>query len=234
MTMRFLKTIAFHGSLLGILLYSLSSLASNSHSVLHSQLTRAAPNLNPQVLQKALYATDCAVASGIRRPSRLAVIDYSLPSNEKRLWILDLEDGELLLRAWVAHGKNSGEVTATSFSNQMESHQSSLGLFQANESYRGKHGYSLRLDGLEPGFNDQARPRAIVMHGADYADPAWIKTYGRLGRSFGCPAVSRQVIREVVDTLKDGQLVFTYYPDQEWLAGSDFLNCNAVSAQASR
>ncbi len=211
------------------LLFSLpatSSIAAVSANALFNGLSRSAPELNPQVLRYALDATSCAVSDGMAYPQRLAVIDFSLPSSEQRLWIFDLQQGTLLMRDLVAHGKNSGGLEATAFSNILGSHQSSIGLFRAAESYRGKHGYSLRLDGLEPGFNDLARQRAIVIHGADYVDPSWIDTYGRIGRSFGCPAVRQEVIKRVVDNLKGGQLVFTYYPDKEWLSTSGLLNCN--------
>src|SRR5690606_3163578 len=106
------------------------------------------------------------------------------------------------------------------------SHTSSIGLFRASESYRGKHGYSLRLDGLEPGVNDKARERAIVIHGADYVGDDWIENHGRIGRSHGCPAVRQEIVQEVVDTLKGGQLVFKYYPDQNWLQTSQYLHCD--------
>lgn len=198
-----------------------------SPTKLYSQLSAAAPNLNPAVLQKALAASSCAVAHGVASPERLAVIDFSLPSSERRLWLFDLAQGNVILRDLVAHGKNSGMETATSFSNNNGSYQSSIGLFRASESYRGRHGYSLRLDGLEPGVNDLARERAIVIHGADYVDPSWVAEYGRIGRSHGCPAVSQGAIREVVDSLKGGQLVFSYYPDPQWLSSSTFLNCDA-------
>ena len=148
------------------------------------------------------------------------------PSSQERLWIFDLEKGELLLRDLVAHGKNSGNFESTAFSNTEGSHQSSIGLFQARESYYGRHGYSLRLDGLEPGINDLARQRAIVIHGADYVNEDWVSKYGRIGRSHGCPAVDNQIVKRVVDNLKGGQLVFKYYPDQEWLHSSGFLKCD--------
>ncbi len=215
-----------------VLLPSSNTLAVSFDEQLVNQMARSAPNLNRQVLIQALNATECAVSSGVDKPERLAIIDFTLPSHEQRLWIFELAEGRLIMREWVAHGKNSGGNRATSFSNILESNQSSIGLFQANESYRGKHGYSLRLDGLEPGINDQARERAIVIHGADYVDPSWIQAYGRLGRSFGCPAVSREVIHQVVDSLKGGQLVFTYYPDQHWLNSSGFLNCDQPTVTA--
>lgn len=192
---------------------------------LFSALSSSAPGLNPRVLKYALDASECAVRNGVKPPRRLAVIDFSLPSSEQRLWIFDLEKRALVMRDLVAHGRNSGGLESTRFSNVEGSYQSSIGLFRAAESYRGKHGYSLRLDGLEPGFNDLARQRAIVIHGADYVDPSWVDTYGRIGRSLGCPAVRQEVTDQVVDSLKGGQLVFKYYPDEDWLAGSGLLNC---------
>lgn len=208
-------------------LFSSVSVAERFDVHLYEKLSQVAPKINQNVLQKALIASECAVTNGVTIPDRLAVIDFSLPSSEQRLWLFDLDSGELVLRDRVAHGKNSGMVSATAFSNIEGSHQSSIGLFRASESYRGRHGYSLRLDGLEPGFNDLARQRAIVIHGADYVADSWVEAHGRIGRSHGCPAVSQGNIREVVDSLKGGQLVFTYYPDQEWLSSSAFLNCNA-------
>jgi hypothetical protein len=206
-----------------------ASHASNYLS-LSDRLSQNAPQLNKSVLTSALQATQCAVTSGIDAPKRLAVIDFSLPSDKKRLWVFDLDKGSLLLNDLVAHGKNTGNRISQHFSNKVGSHQSSIGLFQANESYNGKHGYSLRLDGLEPGVNDRARDRAIVIHAADYVDPQWIETQGRIGRSHGCPAVRKGVVKEVVDNLKGGQLLFTYYPDQKWLSSSSYLNCNQSTA----
>ncbi|MDV2077881.1 murein L,D-transpeptidase catalytic domain family protein [Marinobacter xestospongiae] len=225
-------TVTRHAPLLNclfaVLAFSLPlrSLADPAPSALYHQLVKAAPALDEQVLGKALMATQCAVRHGVSEARRLAVIDYSLPSSEPRLWLFDLDEGRLVLRDRVAHGKNSGLAAATEFSNIEGSHQSSIGLFRASESYRGRHGYSLRLDGLEPGINDQARQRAIVIHGADYVAQSWVEDYGRIGRSLGCPAVSQGMIREVVDNLKGGQLVFSYYPDAQWLAASEFLNCD--------
>jgi hypothetical protein len=199
-----------------------------------SKLASSAPDLDRKVLDSALQATDCAVNHGMALPDRLAVIDFSLPSDQKRLWIFDLESGALLLNDWVAHGKNSGDGMARTFSNTVGSLQSSLGLFRGEETYDGKHGYSLRLDGLEPGVNDNARDRAIVIHGADYVDRELISKYGRIGRSFGCPAVRQGVAKMVVDNLKDGQLVFSYFPDQDWLKNSSLLNCDQKVASTGR
>ena len=195
-------------------------------------LSRVAPSLDQQVLTHAVAAMQCAVNNGATPAQRLAVIDFSRPSSERRLWIFDLRQRRLLLKDFVAHGSKSGENLATRFSNVEGSHQSSLGLFRTAESYRGKHGYSLRMDGLEPGVNDLARERAIVIHPADYVNPAWIETQGRIGRSQGCPAVRPEVARMVVDSLKGGQFMFSWYPDQQWLQSSAYPNCKPARVAA--
>ena len=208
-----------------LLLPSAVQAANSSYQPLVSSLSDAAPALDRQVLTHAVAAMQCAVNNGAHPADRLAVIDFSLPSSERRLWIFDLRSGRLLLEDFVAHGQKSGENRATQFSNVVGSHQSSIGLFRTAESYRGKHGYSLRMDGLEPGINDRARERAIVIHPADYVNPDWIATQGRIGRSQGCPAVRPEVARMVVDSLKGGQFMFSWYPDQDWLQTSAYLNC---------
>lgn len=193
-----------------------------------------APGLDPNVLQLALQAQDCAATRGAAKlPARLAVIDYSIPSTERRMWIFDLTSAKLLFAEHVAHGKHSGENMTTHFSNREGSLQSSLGLFTAGETYNGENGYSLRMDGLEPGVNDRARERLLVMHGADYVDPEQARRQGRLGRSWGCPAIRRAVAHELIDSLKDGQMVFAYYPDLDWLGSSRFLQCGASASAAS-
>ncbi|RON03418.1 hypothetical protein BK659_23205 [Pseudomonas brassicacearum] len=199
--------------------------ASTHNQALYNSLAQVAPELNPQALQSALSAMQCAINNGARQAERLAVIDYSQPSTARRLWIFDLRKKSLVLRDLVAHGQKSGENFATQFSNRVGSYQSSLGLFRTQESYQGSHGYSLRMDGLEPGFNDRARDRDIVIHAADYVSPLWSERQGRIGRSLGCPAVRPQVARQVIDTLKDGQFMFSWYPDQRWLKSSAYLNC---------
>lgn len=197
---------------------------------LYGSLSTAAPELNPQALQRALAAMTCAIHHGSEPASRLAVIDFSLPSSQPRLWLFDLDNPALILRELVAHGQGSGDNHATAFSNIEGSHQSSLGLFRTQESYVGQHGYSLRLDGLEAGINDQARRRAIVIHGADYVDASWIARQGRIGRSQGCPAVPQHAVRTVVDNLKGGQFLFAYYPDEHWIQTSAYLNCASAGA----
>jgi hypothetical protein len=180
--------------------------------------------IDTDVFDLALGAASCAVKSGaVERPRTLTVIDYSKPSSQKRLWVYDLSTHELIYEELVAHGQGSGANVATEFSNTPDSHQTSLGLFVTEETYVGRNGYSLRLDGLDKGMNDRARERAIVMHGAPYVSPAFVKSNGRLGRSHGCPAVSDVVARELIDRVKGGGLVFAYYPDAEWLKTSRYL-----------
>ena len=181
------------------------------------------------VFDLALGAAGCAVRSGaVTTPRTLTVIDYSQPSTEKRLWVYDLATRELLYKERVAHGQGSGANVPTKFSNDNDSHQTSLGLFVTETTYVGRNGYSLRLDGLDTGVNDRARERAIVMHGAPYVSDAFVKATGRLGRSWGCPAVSERVARELIDRVKGGGLVFAYYPDAGWLKTSKYLGgCRA-------
>lgn len=200
---------------------------------LADSLKQSAPSLSTNVLNTALSAMQCALNHGAEPAKRLAVIDFSLPSSNKRLWIFDLDSKKLVLHDFVAHGNRSGDNFATRFSNTNGSHQSSIGLFRTAESYQGKHGYSLRMDGLEPGINDRARERAIVIHPADYVNPAWIKTQGRIGRSQGCPAVRPEIARTVIDKLKGGQFMFSWYPDQQWLQSSIYLNCRTPQVASS-
>ena len=182
------------------------------------------PGLSPKVLALALTAADRAVAQmKVGKPELLTVIDYSLPSTEPRLWVLDRASGKVLWHELVAHGKGTGENYAKAFSNREGSRQSSLGLFLTEETYQGGNGYSLRLRGLEQGFNHAARERSIVMHGAPYVSQEFIRAHGRLGRSWGCPALRPEVHRQVIDKIKGGSLLFVYYPSADWLDSSDFL-----------
>jgi hypothetical protein len=150
----------------------------------------------------------------------VSIIDFSKPSIEKRLFILDLKNQKLLHHTYVAHGKNTGANVATSFSNRKGSNQSSLGLYRTGESYQGKHGYSLRLDGLEKGFNDNARSRAVVIHSAWYVSEDFINKHGRLGRSFGCPALPVDVSKEIIDLIKGGSCLYIYADDTNYLENS--------------
>jgi len=150
----------------------------------------------------------------------VTIIDFSKPSTEKRLLILDLEKQKILYHTYVAHGKNTGQNMATKFSNNKGSNQSSLGLFRTAESYQGKHGYSLRLDGLEKGFNDNARSRAVVIHSASYVSESFIQKHGRLGRSWGCPALPVELSKEIIDLIKEGSCLYIYANDSDYLENS--------------
>ncbi len=186
------------------------------------------------VLDRALRAYTCARAQGTIARPLLTVIDYSLPSTQKRLWVIDLVRRRVLFHELVAHGINSGDTYASAFSNRINSRQSSLGLFRTEETYYGRHGLSLRLAGLEPGYNDRARERAIVMHGASYVSAAHVSTFGSLGRSWGCPALPEGVHQRVIEHIRGGSALFAYYPDPDWLTSSRYLNCDVryVTADA--
>jgi len=194
-------------------------------------LTDALRKVAPSIDADAMH---CATAHGMSPSQRLAVIDYSKPSTEPRLWVFDLQQRKLLYRELVAHGRNSGDNYAHAFSNTEGSLQSSLGLFRTLDTYNGNNGYSLRMDGLEAGFNDKALDRAIVMHGAPYVNADLAHKQGRVGRSWGCPAVRSGIARQMIDTLKGGQFVFSYYPDPHWLAASRYLHCDADKLALNR
>ena len=189
-------------------------------------LERIAGAPRPEVLDLALRAYECGRETGEVDGPLLTLIDYSLPSTERRLWVIDVPHRRVLFHELVAHGENSGGKWATTFSNRLGSRQSSLGLFRTEDTYVGGHGVALRLEGLEPGINDRAMERRIVMHGADYVDPRVVRSQGRLGRSWGCPALPRPVSRRVIERIKGGSAVFAYYPDRRWLGQSRFLRCD--------
>lgn len=200
--------------------------AGNAHAAEDlSPLLQQAPGLKADVLRLALNAAKKAEDAGlVQRRDLLTVIDYSIPSSQPRLFTFNLLTKKLLFRELVAHGKNSGNDVTTAFSNSPGSLETSLGLFVTADTYTGHNGYSLRLKGLEEGFNDMALDRAIVLHGAAYVSYEAVKVLGRLGRSWGCPAVSSLVSKKIIDTIRGGSAVFAYYPDKAWLATSVFLH----------
>ena len=211
---------------------AMRTLTMDPQTVALARLEQLAPDADPGVLALALEARSCAVRNGqADSEARLAVIDYSRPSTQKRMWVFDVARGTLLHREHVAHGQGSGENVARKFSNIEGSYQTSLGLYRTAETYMGGNGYSLRMDGLDPGFNDNARQRAIVMHGAWYANPDLIRTQGRLGRSQGCPALREQVARVVIDDLKQRHLLFAYADDAAWLQRGRSFACDGRSAR---
>ncbi|MBH3383451.1 murein L,D-transpeptidase catalytic domain family protein [Pseudomonas juntendi] len=196
-----------------------------------AELQRLAPAASLATLALALTAYHCASQGG--GDNLLTVIDYSRASRDKRLWVFDLRARQLLFEEWVTHGKNSGADLPNAFSNAPNSYQSSVGLYQTGQAYNGKHGRSLRLQGLEPGFNDNSMARAIVMHAAAYADPSVVPSLGRLGRSQGCPAVRPAIAEKLIHTLQRGSYVFAYYPQQAWLKHSRYLNAQRCVASPS-
>lgn len=151
---------------------------------------------------------------GLIKKDILTLVDFSLSSNTKRLWVIDLVTGDVLFHSLVAHGRNTGEEFANNFSNSAESFKSSLGFYSTGEIYSGKHGMSLRLDGLEKGVNDNARARGVVMHAADYVSNSFIKNHNRLGRSQGCPAVPAELSKEIINTIKNKSCFFIYHPSR--------------------
>ena len=177
------------------------------------------------LLQTALAGYELLVeGNSITLPGVITIIDFSLGSDEERLWVLDLNQGKVLFHCLVSHGRNSGEKMAENFSNIPGSYASSPGFYATGEAYIGKHGLSLALDGLERGINDQARARAIVLHGADYVSKDFILTHGRLGRSLGCPAVPVDLSDEIIKTIKGGSCLFIYAPQKSYISKSPIIS----------
>lgn len=196
-------------------------------------LLAQAPDIDPQALYAALDRVRCGAARGELPPAgppSLAVVDFGLPSAAPRLWLFDLQEMELVLQTQVSHGKGTGEDLAQVFSNTVDSFQTSLGLYRGAEVYQGAHGLSLRLDGLDPGWNDHARERDIVVHGADYARMSHVEEFGRLGRSLGCPAVNPEVAPVLIEALAEGGALYAWYPDPD-LVRQERIRC-ALPARA--
>jgi hypothetical protein len=154
----------------------------------------------------------------------ITVVDFSQPSTKKRFYLINIDTKKVLYQDYVAHGKYTGVLEAKEFSNNVNSNQSSLGFFKTGETYQGKNGFSLRLDGLEKGINELARKRGIVIHSAYYVEESFIKKYGRLGRSFGCPTLPSKNYNEIIELIKDGTLLFIYSPEESYLQSSKLLN----------
>lgn len=178
-----------------------------------------------QLLQKALYGYDLLSREQfIGRPEVITIIDFSLPSDKERLWVIDLIQAKVLFHCLVSHGRNSGDLMAEYFSNNPGSYASSPGFYSTGETYMGRHGLSLTLNGLEKGINDKARERAIVIHGADYVSPEFIRKHGRLGRSLGCPAIPDTLNESIIETIKGGSCLFIYAPKESYLSHSQIIS----------
>lgn len=161
---------------------------------------------------------------GIVQKDILTLIDFSLSSNKKRLWVIDLATNTILFQSLVAHGRNTGEEFASQFSNRNSSNQSSLGFYATGEIYQGKHGESLRLDGLEKGINDNARQRAVVIHGADYVSDSFIQNHKRLGRSQGCPAIPIELTNKIIQIIKDKSCLYIYHPSRTFMMEGQLIS----------
>lgn len=185
-------------------------------------LSQRAPKLDKKVLKMALVAYKKASSKGTVKKPVLTVIDYSLPSSKQRMWIFDLRKEKLLYNTYVAHGMNSGMNTPHHFSNKSSSKETSLGTYVTRDTYIGSKGLSLNLQGLERGFNDNAYNRRVVIHGAWYVEPDFIKKTGRAGRSWGCPSIAKTLAKPVINTIKNGSVVFAYYPDKNYLSHSGY------------
>jgi hypothetical protein len=225
-----------------VLLFSLDAKAFSLGDVLHTVFSRSeshsavdnsnvqqnllskAEGLNPKVLNLALNAYQKLHQQGYDDQQMLTIVDYTKPSTEPRLWVLDLKNLQVKFHELVAHAKNSGGNLPTVFSDNPRSLQSSIGVYLTSNTYYGEHGYSLKLNGLEEGFNDKARARSIVMHPAEYVSEAFARIHGRLGRSWGCFAVNPAVSSEIISNIKDGTVLFAYYPDSKWLSHSRYLS----------
>lgn len=193
-------------------------------SGIYDSLRLASLGLTRQAYDYAMKGFSYLLSAGkLNNDKIISIVDFSLPSSKKRLFILDLENCRMLFNTYVAHGRNSGKDKATAFSNKGESFQSSLGFYITQDTYTGKHGYSLHLEGEERGFNDNARNREIVMHSAPYVNESLIHSQGYIGRSLGCPAVPENLHKSIIEKIKNGSCLFMYSPDKYYAAHSALL-----------
>ena len=188
-----------------------------------AHLSQVAPQIDKKALKLALTAYQKATAAGEAKKPVLTVVDYSKPSSTQRMWVFDMNQEKLLFNTYVAHGKNSGGTIPTHFSNRESSKASSLGTYVTGSTYSGSHGYSLNIKGLEKGINDNAYHRRVVVHGANYVEPGFIKSVGHAGHSWGCLAVAQTLSKTVINLIKDGSVIFAYYPDQQYISHSHYL-----------
>lgn len=197
----------------------------NTVSLIYDSLHLNDYGLTEEVLEFAFTGYQNLLEQGmITRPGILTICDFSQSSSKKRLYIIDMNNYKLLMNTYVAHGKNTGDEYARNFSNKPESLQSSLGFYITHNTYFGEHGLSLKVEGLEKGFNDKAMERAIVIHGSDYADERSIERKGFLGRSWGCPAIPEKYKTKIINEIKNGTCLFIYHPTQKYLKGSTLIN----------
>ena len=203
----------------------------NAFGKLYDSLRLNFMGLSQQAFQYAMQGFDYLSKAGkIANDRVISIVDFSQPSSKKRLFIIDLDRQKVVFNTYVAHGVNSGKEYAEQFSNRPESNQSSLGFYETMDTYNGKNGYSLHLQGLEKGINDNADSRAIVMHGADYVSEGFIQSQGYLGRSWGCPAVPEKLHKPIINTIKNGTCLFIYSPNKNYFIHSKILKDAAAMA----
>jgi hypothetical protein len=192
---------------------------------LEKYLSLNEPALKPEAFRIGLIGFEALLSRGlIANDSLLTIIDFSLPSSKDRFFVINLFHNEVVYKSLVSHGRNSGDLYANRFSNKIQSRESALGFFITGRCYQGGQGYSLQLQGVDTGYNDHTRVRGIVIHAADYATHEYVTRYGRLGRSFGCPALPPELSRPIINLIKEGSVLFSYYPDEAYFNHSLILN----------
>lgn len=209
---------------------AIESYCTTFYNMLRSEVSKP----DYEVFKKAVTGFFNLKAGNKIEKNILTVIDFSISSNFDRMWIIDMNKMEVVHISLVAHGRNSGEEFAGSFSNSPSSFQSSLGFYLTGETYSGKHGLSLCLDGVEIGINDKARERAIVMHGADYVSRDFIRKYGRLGRSYGCPSIPMEDHEKIINMLSGGSCLYIHYPDDKYQSCSRMFEMETALERMTR
>ncbi|MEI9956026.1 MAG: murein L,D-transpeptidase catalytic domain family protein [Ferruginibacter sp.] len=198
--------------------------SANGLSMMYDSLKLNIMGLSQQAFQCAMHGFDYLIKAGkVSNQKIISIADFSLPSYKKRLFVIDLDKYKVVFNTYVAHGVNSGKEYATDFSNSPESNKTSLGFYETMDTYNGKNGYSLHLQGLEKGINDNADSRAIVMHGAEYVSEDYINAQGYIGRSWGCPAIPEKLHKPIIDKIKNGSCLFIYSPNKNYLIHSRIL-----------
>ena len=191
----------------------------------YTQMNLAKTGLSKEAFQLALKGYNTLLRNRvIRNKNVITVVDFSKRSDQKRFFVIDMKHRKLMFQSLVAHGRNSGLEYATSFSNEVDSHKSSLGFYVTLSTYSGDHGYALKLKGCEKGFNNKAYDRSIVIHGSEYVTEQFLKSNGFLGRSFGCPALPQKINKKIIDVIKNGSCLFLYHPTKKYLLTSPLLN----------
>jgi L,D-transpeptidase catalytic domain len=204
---------------------SLNNTDNNSIALAYDSMHLDEMGLSEQAFNYAMKGFNYLVQQGkVAKDNIISIADFSLPSSKKRLFVIDLDNYRVLFNTYVAHGVNSGREYAKQFSNTPSSYQSSLGFYETRQTYIGEHGYSLKLDGLEKGINDNAYSRAIVIHAADYVNESFIRSQGYIGRSWGCPALPEKLHKPIIDKIKNGSCLFIYSTDNAYLKRSKIIN----------